>query len=60
MALTLFYLVNSFTSNLPWSECRDEWNSTLEGMNAVCVPSNKDDVNLGENNTISSSELYFK
>lgn len=60
MALTLFYLVNSFTSDLPWSECRDEWNNSVHLVNATCVPSKEVLANIDQNNTISSSELYFK
>lgn len=60
MALTLFYLVNSFTSDLPWSECREEWNSLSQLENMVCIPSNAVNESFTNNNSISSSELYFK
>lgn len=57
MAITLFYFLNSFTSNLPWATCRDEW--IEDGVQ--CIPS-KDIVNISElaGEAMSSSELYFK
>lgn len=60
MAITLFYLINSFTANLPWVECNDEWNETLIERNITCVPSKENDFEVPENTTTaSSSELYF-
>lgn len=60
MALTAFYFVNSFTSDLPWSECEDEWNTMLNSSDLICVPSKGAGSDYKQNNTISSSELYFK
>uniref|UniRef100_A0A0C9R7W8 Transporter n=1 Tax=Fopius arisanus TaxID=64838 RepID=A0A0C9R7W8_9HYME len=34
MALTLFYLVSSFSSELPWAHCREEWGDS-------CIDSGK-------------------
>lgn len=60
MAITLFYLINSFTSDLPWAECNDEWNETLIERELVCVPSKSTDfVAPNDTATASSSELYF-
>lgn len=56
MALTLFYLVNSFTSDLPWSECQPEWSSL---KNITCIPSKSPGNGTIIPNGISSSELYF-
>jgi solute carrier family 6 amino acid transporter-like protein 5/7/9/14 len=54
IALTLFYMIKSFSATLPWSFCWDEWSDV------VCVPS---DPNLQSEDKIvngtSSSELYF-
>ncbi|KAL5286651.1 hypothetical protein ACFFRR_007957 [Megaselia abdita] len=51
MALTLRYFVASFSFELPWSYCREEWGDS-------CIPSGQ-----GPNSTISngssSAELYF-
>lgn len=60
MALTLYYLVNSFTSKLPWSVCDSSWKNTswLEN-NVECLASNAENVN-GSNNTVSSAELWFR
>lgn len=57
MAITLFYLINSFTSDLPWAECRSEWKTDLELQNITCVPSNSKGPVI--ENSRSSSELYF-
>ncbi|KAF2906108.1 hypothetical protein ILUMI_00069 [Ignelater luminosus] len=54
MAITLFYLVNSFTSELPWAECNPEWKDD----NFHCVPSGYTG-KTSLNNSISSSELWF-
>lgn len=59
MALTLFYLVNSFTSNLPWSDCWSDWNQNSIMDNKECIASSNKGA-IGLNNTISSSELYFR
>ena len=54
MAITLKYLFASFSAELPWTYCRDEWDSS-------CLASGADS---SENvswisGTKSSSELYF-
>jgi len=36
MGMTVRYLVDSFKSPLPWSECQESWN-------AICVPSSATD-----------------
>lgn len=61
MALTLFYLINSFTSDLPWAHCRDEWKTNRIMDNyKKCVASDDDGKGSLENDTVSSSELYFR
>ncbi|XP_071052118.1 sodium-dependent nutrient amino acid transporter 1-like isoform X2 [Onthophagus taurus] len=58
VALTLFYLINSFTSDLPWSKCREEWQEHLSNQGINCIPSNG---NVTANESAkSSSELYFR
>lgn len=57
MSVTLYYLINSFQSQLPWSKCLIEWGD-------VCINSGKTDENTthhGKNmtNMMSSAELYF-
>ncbi|XP_015175936.1 PREDICTED: sodium-dependent nutrient amino acid transporter 1-like isoform X1 [Polistes dominula] len=58
MALTLFYLVASFQSELPWGKCKKEWGN-------YCVNSSKDneifsnDTTLSNVTYFSSAELYF-
>jgi solute carrier family 6 amino acid transporter-like protein 5/7/9/14 len=55
MALTVFYFLQSFAAELPWSNCDEKWD--------MCIASKKYD----DNNSIitnltghrSSSELYF-
>ncbi|CAH0564756.1 unnamed protein product [Brassicogethes aeneus] len=61
MGISLFYLVNSFTSDLPWSECNPAWNHSTGGYLGTyqCVPSNQDSSVTG-NLTMSSAELYFR
>ncbi|XP_014233935.1 sodium-dependent nutrient amino acid transporter 1-like isoform X1 [Trichogramma pretiosum] len=57
MALTLFYLINSFQAELPWSKCRPEWGSNCldslrRSLNATAAyPTNV--------TQYSSAELYF-
>ncbi|KAB0805143.1 hypothetical protein PPYR_02113 [Photinus pyralis] len=58
MALTLFYLVSSFTSDLPWSHCKVEWETENSQRNVTCV-SSKDTESVTGRNKISSSELWF-
>ncbi|XP_029037428.1 sodium-dependent nutrient amino acid transporter 1-like [Osmia bicornis bicornis] len=62
MGLTLYYLVASFQSELPWSYCREEW----QGQ---CVDAVSKDNNVSksaklldnDNGTLrSSAELYFR
>ncbi|KRT86582.1 neurotransmitter transporter, partial [Oryctes borbonicus] len=57
MAIILFYFINSFTADLPWTSCWPEW---IED-NITCVPAlSKGNITI-PNGTIpiSSSELYF-
>jgi len=55
LALTLKYLVDSFSQVLPWSECSDEW------TDATCIAASyvKTDNQTWNNATKSSAELYF-
>lgn len=53
MALTLRYLIASFSYELPWSYCKSEWGSN-------CLDSAS--TNLNKNSTesnMTSAELYF-
>ncbi|XP_015590863.1 sodium-dependent nutrient amino acid transporter 1 isoform X1 [Cephus cinctus] len=57
MSVTLYYLIGSFQSELPWSKCRPEWGDS-------CVNSGKSENSTSnvshENETLrSSAELYF-
>lgn len=59
MALTIFYMIKSFTPDLPWAECDPEWEIENNLKNITCIASKaKGDV-LKEGETMSSSELYF-
>lgn len=53
IALTLFYMVKSFSATLPWSYCWDTWD-------VPCVPADPKRYNgtIAQNAT-SSSELYY-
>nr|XP_050851288.1 sodium-dependent nutrient amino acid transporter 1-like isoform X1 [Vespula vulgaris]XP_050851289.1 sodium-dependent nutrient amino acid transporter 1-like isoform X1 [Vespula vulgaris] len=55
MALTIYYLVASFQSELPWSFCRDEW----QGQ---CIDAfSNGSTSINETITVqSSAELYFR
>ncbi|XP_011144447.1 sodium-dependent nutrient amino acid transporter 1-like [Harpegnathos saltator] len=53
MALTLYYLVESFQAELPWSICRPEWRG-----HCIDVTSNGSVSN--SRNVSSSAELYFR
>lgn len=58
MALTLFYLIVSFSSELPWSKCQKEWgdncidSGTTRSSNRTFLFSDTEGVR-------SSAELYF-
>lgn len=55
MALTVFYFVQSFASELPWSTCAEEWENCFDSKGAGGNIS--DGVNRTDHK--SSSELYF-
>lgn len=52
MALTIRYFLASFNDPLPWSLCRDEWNTT-------CVDSSSRVGNFTGLRPKSSAELFF-
>ncbi|KAL1497742.1 hypothetical protein ABEB36_008648 [Hypothenemus hampei] len=60
MAITLFYLAHSFTSDLPWTECQNSWNDYLREINTECVASTNNTAETLKLNTTSSSELWFR
>ncbi|XP_046821581.1 sodium-dependent nutrient amino acid transporter 1-like isoform X1 [Vespa crabro] len=54
MALTIYYLVASFQSVLPWSLCREEW----QGQ---CFDAISNGTSINETTVVqSSAELYFR
>ncbi|CAH1154667.1 unnamed protein product [Phaedon cochleariae] len=57
MAITLFYFLNSFTDDFPWATCQDSWKAYENSRNLTCIDKYS---NVTGNNTISSSELYFR
>lgn len=59
MALTLFYLVHSFTNYLPWAECDPSWENHSYLQNLTCIAS-KSEGGGSYNGTISSAELWFR
>lgn len=59
MAMTLSYFASSFQEVLPWSMCKEEWNTTCIPSGA---PADQDPINrsmIWSNETKSSAELYF-
>lgn len=52
MALTIRYFLASFNDPLPWSFCRDEWNTS-------CIDSSVIATNFSNERPKSSAELYF-
>jgi solute carrier family 6 amino acid transporter-like protein 5/7/9/14 len=54
MALTVFYFIQSFASELPWSTCAEEWDMCFDSKNGG---GDNDTRNLTGRK--SSSELYF-
>ncbi|ERL91033.1 hypothetical protein D910_08375, partial [Dendroctonus ponderosae] len=67
MAITLFYLVNSFSADLPWASCNPEWDSVewVKNDNITCIASNSTSTVSNTTNTtsgseMSSAELYFR
>ncbi|XP_030768073.1 sodium-dependent nutrient amino acid transporter 1-like [Sitophilus oryzae] len=59
MAITLFYLASSFTSELPWTQCDPAWNEYAAEINRTCI-SAREVSNESGAEAISSSELYFR
>ncbi|XP_066249630.1 sodium-dependent nutrient amino acid transporter 1-like [Euwallacea similis] len=59
MAITLFYLINSFTGELPWTLCKTEWLEYEKEIGKACVASANNTEN-NSNTTVSSSELWFR
>lgn len=56
MALTIYYLVSSFDSVLPWSYCRENWNNCLDASSNI-----SNGAIISDNVSVSSSaELYFR
>lgn len=55
IALTLFYMIKSFSATLPWSYCWEKW------TDVNCLPADPKYINTTANITDgkSSSELYF-
>lgn len=51
MGLTLKYLFDSFSSELPWSTCKPEWGACVSALN---------DTTYGNETAKSSAELYFR
>ncbi|KAG5879010.1 hypothetical protein JTB14_037004 [Gonioctena quinquepunctata] len=60
MAITLFYLINSFTSDFPWATCQEHWKAYTESKNITCIDQFSDVISSTGNSTTSSSELYFR
>lgn len=58
MAITLYYLIHSFTGDLPWTSCNPDWDEYVEYLNRTCVSSLNTTANVS--NAISSSELWFR
>ncbi|KAK2587414.1 hypothetical protein KPH14_003128 [Odynerus spinipes] len=60
MALTLFYLVASFQSELPWGKCKQEWGpyclNSQKGNDSETSPNG---TSLSNVTYLSSAELYF-
>ncbi|KAJ8986155.1 hypothetical protein NQ317_005628 [Molorchus minor] len=60
MAITLFYFVNSFTSDFPWSICQEQWQEYLDERGWICVDASNSNQSSTGANMISSSEMYFR
>ncbi|KAF5291489.1 hypothetical protein FQR65_LT01801 [Abscondita terminalis] len=57
LVISMFYLFNSFTTNLPWAECSPEWTNDA----IACIPSSFVNVtNYSVDSFRSSSELWFE
>jgi solute carrier family 6 amino acid transporter-like protein 5/7/9/14 len=64
MALTLYYLIASFSTELPWATCLEEWGDTCIDSSTKrnhSVDLVEDDVNnfLNSSQFRSSAEMYF-
>lgn len=70
MALTLFYLVASFSAELPWATCQEDWgdactdsstklNRTVDSTNSIESAETLGGLFNGGVQRQSSAELYF-
>lgn len=53
IALTLFYMIKSFSAQLPWAECWPSWNDVK------CIDAKSNIAMANRTGAVSSSELYF-
>lgn len=65
MALTFYYLIASFSAELPWATCLKEWGDTCIDSSTKRNHSAEGNVDIldnllnGSNKLQSSAELYF-
>lgn len=52
VGLTIRYFLASFGDPLPWSQCKEEWNTT-------CIDSSSVTANSSDERPQSSAEIYF-
>lgn len=59
MALTLFYLIVSFSAELPWATCQKEWGDNCIDSGASRHSNRSTFLNTNKEGVRSSAELYF-
>lgn len=63
MAVTLFFLIASFSPELPWAKCREEWVDycidSSGKVNNYSIGNGAFGESIREEKRISSAELYF-
>lgn len=57
IALTLYYMIASFQSILPWAYCRDEWMPLC--VDSMPTATHRPSINVSHEKLHTSSELYF-
>lgn len=57
IAITLYYIFASFTSELPWATCKESWGDNCVDSSLIANSMNDKNSSIGQK--VSSSQIYF-